>query len=236
MSTPSIWTPCAPTAIPMGFSGGKSVLLATVVAGALLAPIIEAANLYRYRNDDGVTVVDFHIPAEYANRGYEVLNDAGVVIEVIPRALTDAEKADASTEARLRIEAAEEQARLQAWDESLLLRYSTTEDIEAARDRSLRDLKIRVSILKSNRRSLRQRVENAQARVAEAERLGRDAPEADLALIEGLKAEIESTERQILDRQAQIDEVYADYQRDIDRFQLLQDVVDLRRNLERPRP
>ena len=121
---------------------------------------------------------------------------------------------------------------MQKWDESLLLRYSTIEDIEDARDRSLSDLKIRVSILKSNRRSLRHQVENAQARVAASERSGTQPQQADLDSILVLQSEIESTEAQIEARQTQIAEMTDDYQRDIDRFSQLQDVVELRQRLQ----
>ena len=206
----------------------------SLVLAMTLATWADARNLYRYRDDNGVLVVDFHVPAEYVDNGYEVLNDAGVVVDVVPRALTNNERQDATLQRRLQQEAADERIRLQQWDESLLLRYSSVEDIEAARDRSLRDLKIRVSILKSNRRSLRQKVENTQARVAEAERAGRQPTAQDLEIIDQLKDEIASTERQIADRQSQIDEVSDGYQRDINRFELLQGVVELRKSLERP--
>jgi len=206
----------------------------SLVLAMTLATWADARNLYRYRDDNGVLVVDFHVPAEYVDNGYEVINDAGVVVDVVPRALTNNERQDATLQRRLQQEAADERIRLQQWDESLLLRYSSVEDIEAARDRSLRDLKIRVSILKSNRRSLRQKVENTQARVAEAERAGRQPTAQDLEIIDQLKDEIASTERQIAERQSQIDEVSNGYQRDINRFELLQEVVELRQSLERP--
>jgi ribosomal protein S18 len=98
----------------------------------------------------------------------------------------------------------------------------------------LSDLKIRVSILKSNRRSLRQQVENAQARVAATERAGVDPQPIDLESIKLLKREIESTDDKITTREAQITEMTALYQRDIDRFEQLQDVVRLRHQLETP--
>ena len=132
------------------------------------------------------------------------------------------------------LDASLEQRRLQEWDESLLRRYSTVEDIEAARDRALRDLKIRVSILKSNRRSLRQKIENAQARVAEAERVGGKPSATDLDMIEETKREIDSTERAIADREAQIEAVRADFWADSQRFKQLKEVVELRRSLESP--
>lgn len=209
--------------------------LAIFLALALLLPVqAEARNLYRYINEQGVTVIDFRVPAEFAKKGYEVLNEQGEVIDVIPRELSEDERSDSDSTRAMEAQAKADRERLQKWDESLLRRYSTTEDIEAARDRSLRDLKIRVSILKSNRRSLRQRVENSQARVAEAERSGRKPSEADLSAIADLKDEISSTERAIEERQVEIEKVNAEYQLDIERFELLEEVVQLRRTLEAP--
>ena len=46
-----------------------------------------ARDMYRYTNDQGNTVVDYKVPPEFAARGYEVLNEKGAVIEVVPRAL-----------------------------------------------------------------------------------------------------------------------------------------------------
>ena len=196
---------------------------------------ISAQNLYRYRAENGVMVVDFRVPPEYADQGYEVLDENGSVVDVVPRALTPEERANVALARELEASAKAEQLRLQKWDESLLLRYSTIADIEDARDRSLSDLKIRVSILKSNRRSLRQQVENAQARVAATERAGAEPLQADLDNIEVLKREIESTETKIEARQLQISDMTNSYQRDIERFEQLQDVVELRHRMETPR-
>ena len=179
-------------------------------------------------------MVDFHVPVEYADNGYEVLDANGVVVSVVPRAMTAEERANVALSRELEEDAKSEQQRLQNWDESLLLRYSTIADIEDARDRSLSDLKIRVSILKSNRRSLRQQVENAQARVAATERSGVEPQPVDLENIKLLKREIESTDDKITTRAAQITEMTALYQRDIDRFEQLQDVVRLRHQMETP--
>jgi len=216
----------------MGFKRSLTGICSLGLLPGLIA-WAQTTNLYRYQDDSGVVVVDWRVPAEYVDRGYEVLDETGRVLRVVPRALTDSEKRDASKARDLEVEAIAEQERLQAWDESLLLRYSTTEDIEAARDRALRDLQIRVSILKSNRRSLRQQAENAQARVAESERLGNAPRPEDLDYIADVKREIDGTERQIAEREAQIEVVSAEYQLDIDRFQQLQDVVALRQSMER---
>jgi len=212
----------------------SKVVVGLILGLALSSSISVAENFYRYRNEQGSVVVDFRIPTQYVKGGYEILNHDGMVIEVIPPELDASQKDDRASQRRRTEAAIAEQERLRRWDESLLRRYSTVEDIEAARDRSLRDLRIRVSILKSNRRSLRQKIENAQARVAEAERLGREPAAIDLELIGETKAEIDAIERAVSDRQQQIAAVNADFQTDIERFRALQEVVTLRRSMESP--
>lgn len=199
----------------------------------LLAPALcQAESFYRYLNEQGSVVVDFRIPPQYVKGGYEILNQDGMVIEVVPPEPDASQRNDRDNQRRRAANAKAEQERLLRWDESLLRRYSTLEDIEAARDRALRDLRIRVSILKSNRRSLRQKIENAQARVAEAERLRREPAAMDLDLIKETKTEIDALERAINDRQQQIASVSADFEEDMERFRQLQDVVVLRRSME----
>ena len=216
----------------MGYRQSQLGLVATLCAAFALPA--EAGNLYRYRNAEGVVVVNWTVPAEYTRQGYEVLNDDGVVVEVVPRELTPEERKDRALSQRVADQAKAEQERLRLWDESLLRRYSAVEDVEAARDRSLRELKIRISILKSNRRSLRPKVENYQANIADAERNGVAPNEVDLEAIDILKREIVGTEKAIDDRQAEVDKVFAEYALDIERLRQLQDVINLRRNLAAP--
>ena len=113
----------------------------------------------------------------------------------------------------------------------MLLRYSTVEDIEAARDRAVGSLQINLSILKSNTRSLKHQVENYQAQAAEIERGGREVDVQRLAAIEDLQNEISAIERSIVDRTKEMADVKAEYQLDIDRFEELLHVVELRRNM-----
>ena len=207
----------------------KSVTLLTVAL--LLAPASLAASLYRYTNEEGVTVVDYRVPTDYVGKGYEVLNKDGVVVEVVPRELTKEERKVRNSQQELEAEARAEERRLREWDESLLLRYSTLEDIEAARERALRDLRIRLSILKGNKRSLKQQVEGYQAQAADLERSGREVDVARISVMEDLQAEIATTDRSINDRALQIEEVSAAYQMDIDRFKQLLEVVALRQTL-----
>ena len=196
-----------------------------------VVPAAQSRDLYRYYNAEGNMVVDYRVPTTYIAGGYEVLNEKGVVIKVVPRELTEQERQDVDAQQKLDDAAKIEQERLRKWDESLLLRYSTIEDIEAARERALRNLRIRVSILKSNRRSLKQQVENYQAQAADLERSGREVDVAQLRAIEDLQGEIGVTDRAVADREREIQSVSGAYQMDIERFELLLEVVELRRTL-----
>jgi chromosome segregation ATPase len=196
----------------------------------LLAVPSQAAVLYRYVNKDGVTVIDYQVPAELIGNGYEIINETGDVLEVVPRILSDEELAARSEQEKQAAETAAAEERQRKWDESLMLRYSSVEDIEDARERALRNLRIRVSILRSNLRALKQQVENYQAEAADLERSGREVDLARLSAMEDLRAEISSTERSIDDREQEIAAVSDEFQRDIERFEELLEIVELRRS------
>lgn len=206
-------------------------LLLTLLVLPLLQGASKSGELYRYRDDNGQVVVGSHVPPEHVGRGYEVLNERGIVIRVVPRALTEEERADATLRRELEERAVREEERLRAWDESLLLRYSSVEDIEAARERALGELRVRLSILRSNRSSLKHQVENYQAQVADMERRGEEPDEARLRNIANLQQEISQTEQQIEERQREIREMEATFARDIERFGQLEEVVELRRRM-----
>jgi len=210
----------------------KIVALAVGVCLAVSAFAVQSAEyLYRYVNDQGVTVINYSIPPEYVHKGYEILNADGSVHKVVPRSLSEEELANQSTQAyQDRIEA-EEESRLRKWDESLMLRYSSIEDIEAARDRALSELRIRISILKGNIRSLESQVENNQRRAADIERRGGTVTVELIAAIDGLRSEIAEAERAVVERQKEVTVVEEGFQRDIDRFALLLEKVELRQRL-----
>ncbi len=207
----------------------RTSLLAGFVLAVSAGPMLAADYLYRYVNENGITVIDYTIPPQYVQQGYEILNRDGSLHRVVPRTLTQEELADQSGQAYLDRIAAEEAERLRKWDESLMLRYSSIEDIEAARDRALSELRIRISILRSNVRSLMQQVESNQERAADLERRGQAVPVELVDAIDGLRGEIAETERAISERIREIGAVEQGYQRDIDRFATLLDKVELRR-------
>jgi hypothetical protein len=185
---------------------------------------------YRYTNDNGVKVINDILPPEVVPRGYEVINRSGQVVKTVPRQLTAQEREHNKEQLAQQQREAEALAKQQAWDETLLLRYSSVDDIEAARERAMRDMNIRISILRSNLLSVKSEIESEQQRAANLERMGRQAAPDLLEKIEVLQAEIENIEESIAQRSLEKDELYASYQRDIERFTLLLDTVRMRQS------
>ena len=66
----------------------RKYLPAAILLGACAASVT-AAELYRYQNEEGITVVDWVIPAAYVSGGYEILNESGQLVRVVPPAKTD---------------------------------------------------------------------------------------------------------------------------------------------------
>jgi chromosome segregation ATPase len=185
--------------------------------------------LYRYKNDEGVPVINFRIPPEFVHKGYDIINPDGSLIRKIPRALSKEELLLRNTdESRVRFAEQEEQ-RLRAWDNSLMLRYSSMDDIEAAQERAMRDLKVRISILKSNLTTIKSQIEREQLKAANIERSGGEVPEEMSGNIDILRLDIEDTEQSIAARRDEIDSVNAAFARDMNRFTALQDRVNMRR-------
>lgn len=202
--------------------------LAAAVLVATASGVAAQQKFYRYVNEKGVVVINDRIPPEFVAKGYDVVLNDGTVLQRVPRQLTEEELLHRNTdESRARLRE-EEEEKLRQWDESLLLRYSNVEDIEAARDRAQRDLQIRITILRSNLMSVKTQIEAEQAKAADLERNGTKVPKELTDKIQVLRLEIEDTEESIRVRQQEIESTRASYQRDMDRFTLLQDRVNAR--------
>lgn len=200
----------------------RAAAAALLLAAAAGGNAIAAQQTYRYIDDKGTVVLDDHVPPEYVKNGYTVLSPDGRVVREVPPVPT-------GEEGRRQREAAAEAERLRAWDESLLRRYSSVADIEAARDRAVRDYSMRISILKNNLLSIKGQIERELARAADIERRGGQVPASLSDTIAALRQEVEETESTLRLREQEVAAVEARYQRDIDRFRELKDVVEWRR-------
>lgn len=183
----------------------------SLLLGLLLPVVAGAAELYRYVDDKGTTVLSRQgVPPEHISKGYEVLNDQGRVVRVIPPA--------PSAEEMQRILA--EKARASS-DAQLLRLYSTPEDVERARQRKLAELDGLIGVARSNLQSARTQQANLQSQAADHERAGRAVPAHLLAQIDNQKAEQERLKGDIERYQAARKEADSSFNADRDRLKHL---------------
>lgn len=159
----------------------------SLLFGMLLPLSALATELYRYVDDKGVTVISRQgVPPEFVGKGYEVLNDQGRVLRVIPPAPTAEEYA--------RMQAAKARA---SSDAQLLRLYTNLDDVDRARDRKFAELDGLSSVARGNMQSLRIQQAHLQSQAADHERAGRQVPEPLLAQISNLRDEQQRLQRDI---------------------------------------
>ena len=191
------------------------------LAGLLLATLAlpaVAANIYKYLDENGGTVFNSYIPAEYVSKGYTILNAQGQVIQVVPRAATPEE-----ITAQAASKAAEEQALadrlVQQENDKLLTRlYRAPDEIERKRDYTLDQMKTQQDLARMGLTKAGAEVARVQAIIDTAKKEGRE-PSADaVKKIEDGKTEESVLQAQINKMETDKAKVIADASRDIMRL------------------
>ncbi|HSG60439.1 MAG TPA: hypothetical protein VLA24_03270 [Pseudomonadales bacterium] len=161
-----------------------------VILGCHLAfsTMAEGIKFYRYYDAQGRVVIDDNIPPDMVERGYEILDVYGRIIEAVPGVGSP----DEQRKRRIQVEQ-------DNYDRALLRRYSSAVDVEAARDRYLRELSIRIDTLEATLASAKAQLSSTEASLVKMSPQDEQRPlYAKNAQL--LKAEIAEVERQLLDR------------------------------------
>jgi chromosome segregation ATPase len=196
----------------------RSLLLVLITCSSLLVSGLAAAQketaskvIYRYKNKDGVTVMDSTIPPQYVNNGYEIMSLSGKVLKVIKPVVQGAEGERLQQEKLQREERERE-------DIQLRRSYSNVSDIDAAKRRNLESLRGNIGILQANLTSARSRLQTYQSQAAAIERAGRQLPEELLKNINNLVQEEKDIQVQIQQREEEYKTVEQKFDADRKRF------------------
>ena len=182
---------------------------------ALISPAVFAAKLYRF-NVDGRMILKDHIPPEYAQMDYQVLNDQGLVIKEVQAAPTASELA-AIQAAKAIQEARLERIRIRREADQALLRvYSKPADVERARQRKVDNIDGYIGLQQRRIVDLTEKLERAQSRAANQERSGYEVP-AEMRLeiaklqnqIRESHANVKSRKKEKIDSTINFSEEYA---------------------------
>lgn len=187
------------------------LLLALNVMAAQAAEDKPQVLFYRYVDDKGGTVLDRQgVPPEYVGKGYQVLNDRGRVLKVVPPAPTADELQ--------RQQADKTQAEANA---QLLHQYSSVEDVDRAKARKLTEIDTLIAVAQGNLQNLGAQQSTLQGQAADQERAGRAVPQALLDQMSGLRDDQSHLKAEILHDQELRKQVEADFAQDRVRVQQL---------------
>jgi hypothetical protein len=167
--------------------------------------------LYRYVDNKGGTVLDRQgVPPAYAGKGYQVLNERGRVIQVVPPAPTAEELQ------RQHADKAQAEANAQ-----LLHQYSSVDDVDRAKVRKLAELDTLIAVAQGNLQSLNSQQNTLQGQAAEQERAGRVVPQPLLDQMNSLRDDQQNLKTEILRYQESRKQAEAGFADDRTRVQQL---------------
>ena len=177
--------------------------------------------IYRYKNEKGELIFNSHIPKKFASKGYTIINIFGDVIEEVPAALTEEEKAKlAETEKELYDK--KEKIRLKAEaDKKLLTQFAEPEDAERARDRQLETIDIYIGITNGNIKRLQADLAVENEKAGDMERSGKSVSKDALGQIRRIKDQIEKAELFIHEKEQEKNDIRKAFDIDIQRLKEL---------------
>ena len=203
----------------------------TIFAVALIsisgyAGVANAAETYRWVDDEGTVHFGDSVPPEYSKTDRQVLNDHGVTIKELPR-----EKSTEEIEAEVRTDAVDAAAvRRQMEDEQrdavLLSTYLSIAEIEALRNRRGELLNGQIRVTEVYLLNLREKLLKLQKDASRFQPYNSDpnAPPLHDWLAKELADTLDSIlvyQQTLVDTRAQKDEMVNKFDADIDRFKTL---------------
>jgi hypothetical protein len=204
----------------MGISA-RLVTLVLITALLLLAGQASARNIKCWINKNGIRECGRSVPPEYSQTRIEIVNERGLVVDVIEAAKTPEELAiekEREELRRLREEERKERARL---DSILLNTYTTERDLILARDTNIKAAQGQIDISKGNLKLLQTNLVELQEQAANHERAGRKPPAQLIEEINSLKAQIKKKSQIIESKEIALKEMEARFATDLKRFREL---------------
>ncbi|MCB1635879.1 MAG: DUF4124 domain-containing protein [Xanthomonadales bacterium] len=196
----------------------RIVVATTVALGLLASSAVSAAKLYKWVDENGNVHYSDQVPPSQAKQAREELNDQGVTVKQVDRALTADELAARRAEEKAAADAAAAIAAERERDRTLLDSYASEEDITRSYnqrvdllDQTIEARKVEIGLREKNLADL-------VARAADTERSGRAVPEVLQKMIKDERTEIERQRGDIKKRESERVQAEKDYKVDIGRY------------------
>lgn len=197
------------------------LVMSVCLALAVFVSSVQAGIMYRYKDDQGRTVMAATVPPEIVPNGYDVLNAQGRVVEVVPPALT-AEQIRARDDAIAKKKREEEARKLREQeDQKLLKQYGTPGTVVHLLKRRLSEIDSvivsRQASIAANQNAITQNEELA----ANAQRNGRKVPVRVAEALEKSRGDIAKAQSVILEKKHDRERIIKEFSEIIQRLEQL---------------
>lgn len=196
----------------------RIVVATTVALGLLASSAVSAAKLYKWVDENGNVHYSDQVPPSQAKQARSELNEQGVAVKQVDRALTAEELAARRAEEKAAADAAAAIAAERERDRTLLDSYASEEDITRSYnqrvdllDQTIEARKVEIGLREKNLADL-------VGRAADTERSGRAVPEVLQKMIKDERTEIERQRGDIKKREQERVQAEKDYKVDINRY------------------
>lgn len=195
-----------------GKTSGARVALAAALAASLLAPASWAGQLYRYANEQGITVIGSTVPNDIVRNGYQVIDSAtGRVLRTVAAQLTP-------KQAKLKAAREEKYAQCKDSQRRVNSLYEADEDIDHAEKQALDSIETRIINAQASLTQMRNQERDLEDQAARLERSGHGVTPILVGNIKQAKAQIQNLELEILGRRVEQDEARKQFNRDREVF------------------
>ncbi|MGB7451649.1 MAG: DUF4124 domain-containing protein [Lysobacterales bacterium] len=203
-------------------SESRRWMVAMLIAGIISLSVTSlAADTYRWKDKDGKPHYGAAVPAEYADQPYDILNDAGLVIEHVEDTSLPleviAEKKIKEEESPL---IAEEKRQTQ-FDRLLVVRYASEEEILKALELEIGQLGYDMNVITQSSNMTNAALREQISQAADRQRAGQIVSAAQQKEIDQLYARQIRDNKRRLNMSKREDRIRARYEAELERYRYL---------------
>jgi len=207
---------------PHIMSESRRWMVAMLIAGIISLSVTSlAADTYRWKDKDGKPHYGAAVPAEYADQPYDILNDAGLVIEHVEDTSLPleviAEKKIKEEESPL---IAEEKRQTQ-FDRLLVVRYASEEEILKALELEIGQLGYDMNVITQSSNMTNAALREQISQAADRQRAGQIVSAAQQKEIDQLYARQIRDNKRRLNMSKREDRIRARYEAELERYRYL---------------
>jgi chromosome segregation ATPase len=180
----------------------------TPLALLILISMSVSADYYRYRDENGQMHITFALTAEAIQRGYDIINNQGLVIETVAPVVENKDGAMDSAEQR-------------AADLRLLSTYGDSSELVLANERRLESSQLELDQLSGRLKDTRDALRSTEDRAGLEERQTGSVSESTLGALEQYRQLIDDLEATIVEHEAVMASEQREFEKDLERLQQL---------------